>query len=333
MASIGAAVIGLDHWYSAFWVLDQMLEEEDYRLVAIAERNSEHLEEARRKYSPEVVSTDFRQVLDDERIDVVFSFVPTVDNPEVCLEALGRGKHTLCVKPPAMTVEAANSLAAAADNAGVFFTAYEVQHRLTERSRYLKKILSDGIIGDPISFYHVAHGGLAQPWPGQVGDSWWCHPEKVPGGAWIDHAIYAVDQIRWMFDREVESVSGAIGNRRHKQLQVEDWGLASVRLENGFTAVMEDTWTADSGTHFNRYIGTNGSLLLESDHFMLQNKGTTERLEIPEQTRTPFSIIAGAVQGRERLPFTNTCSVQNLAACLAVYESARTGRRVATSAH
>jgi len=103
--TIGAAVIGLDHWYSAFMVLDQIVADEDIRLVAIAEKNASHLEEARQKYSPETSVADYGQILDDERIDVVFSFVPTAHNVEICMESLGRGKHTFCVKPPALTVK------------------------------------------------------------------------------------------------------------------------------------------------------------------------------------------------------------------------------------
>jgi predicted dehydrogenase len=309
-------------------VLDQITEQEDIRLIAVGERNPQRLEEARQKYSPGVASTDLLRVLEDERIDLVFSFVNCAENVGVCRESLGRGKHTFCVKPAAMTVKDASSLATAAEDAGVFFSSFEVYHRLTERGRLLKQIIRDGIIGEPMSFFQVAHGGLPQPWPEQQGDSWWLHPDKVPGGAWLDHAIYAVDQMRWTLEQEVRTVSGIIDNRRHKDLQLEDWGVAWLRLENGFSAVMEDTWTADSGTHVSRYIGTEGSLVLHSDHFTLHKDGKEERIELPKDSNTPVARLAAIVRDQERPPFKPACSVHNLAACLAVYESARTGKQV-----
>src|SRR5207237_3757409 len=125
---------------------------------------------------------------------------------------------------------------------------------------FLKKILKGGVIGQPTSFYHVANGGLPQPWPDQQGDSWWLHADQAPGGAWIDHAIYAVDQVRWNLEQEVESVTGFIANRRHKNLALEDYGVAALRLGNGFTDVIEDTCMADIGTRFDRYIRIQGSL-------------------------------------------------------------------------
>src|ERR1041384_3645460 len=109
-------------------VLDQIAAEDDIQLVSLAESNAERLEEARQKYSPDIAVKDYRQILDDERIDLVFSFVPTAKNVEVCLEALGRGKHVFCVKPSAMTVEGAASLVVAAEDAGVFFSSFEVYH-------------------------------------------------------------------------------------------------------------------------------------------------------------------------------------------------------------
>jgi predicted dehydrogenase len=227
-----------------------------------------------------------------------------------------------------MTVEDASALAGAAEDSGVVFSSFEVYPRLTERGRFLKQVIRDGIIGEAISFYHVAHGGLPQPWPEQQGDSWWLHPDKAPGGAWLDHAIYAVDQVRWTLESEVEWVSATMANRRHKDLDLEDWGVAWMRFENGFSAVMEDTWTADSGTHFNRYIGTEGSLVLESDHFTLIKGGNTERIEIPADFDTPVSKIVSVIRGETRAPFKPTCSVHNLRACLAAYESARTNSSI-----
>jgi len=329
---IGVAVIGLDHWYSAFMALDGVIAEPGMRLVGIAEKNPARLEEARAKYSPDAATTNPLKVLDDPSVDLVFSFVDTASNPEICFESLGRGKPTLCVKPPALSVAVANQLASAADDAGVFWSSFEVSHRLTAKSLKLKQLLKDGVIGEPISFYHVAHGGLPQPWPGQTGDSWWLDPNKVPGGAWIDHAIYAVDQVRWNLEREVESVSATLANRRHKHLAVEDYGLAWMRLTNGFTALMEDTWTADAGTRFDRYIGTDGNLTPDEEGFIVTKRGTTERFDVDAEARTPFAWIAAAVRGEAELPFTNTCCVHNLAACLAAYESFRTNSHVAPGA-
>jgi len=329
--TIGVALVGLDHWYSAFMVLEEVAAEESMRLVAIAEEDAERLEQARSKHHPEAAVTDWRQAVEDPRVDLVFSFVDTASNPAVCLEALGRGKHVLCVKPCALTLEDANRLAAAAQDSGVIFSSFEVSHRTTAKSRFLKQLIADGSIGQPVTFYHVAHGGLPRPWPDATGHSWWLDPSRVPGGAWIDHAIYAVDQARWILDQEVVSVSAAMATRRHTHLALEDWGVAWLTLSGGAAAVLEDTWTADSGTRFDRWIGTGGSIEPAGDAFLVHAGGRTERIPIEEEGPSTMAQIAAAAAGRVRLPFTPTCCVHNLAACLAAYESARTGRHASPS--
>src|ERR1051325_2987352 len=121
--SLGVAMVGLDHWYSAFMILDQIVAESDLRLVGIADSNADHLEEARTKYSPEIATTSASEILDREDVDLVFSFVPSADNFALCLESLGRGKHASCVKPPALTVAEAARLSEAADDAGVIWSS------------------------------------------------------------------------------------------------------------------------------------------------------------------------------------------------------------------
>src|ERR1043165_4172484 len=121
MDSVGVAVVGLDHWYSAFNVLYQVVAEPEVRLVGIADPDAQHLEEARQKYHPETVTKEYAQLLDREDVDLVFSFTSTDRNVELCHESLGRGKHTLCVKPPALTVREANELAIAAEDSGVIW--------------------------------------------------------------------------------------------------------------------------------------------------------------------------------------------------------------------
>src|SRR5438445_13261239 len=98
----------------------------------------------------------------------------------------------------------------------VVVASYENAIRLTDLSRFLKYILREGIIGDPISFYHVAHGGLPQPWQGQPGDSRSEERRVGKEGRWLDQAIYAMDKIRWILEKEVEYVSATLPNRRHK---------------------------------------------------------------------------------------------------------------------
>ena len=52
------------------------------------------------------------------------------------------------------------------------------------------------------------------------------------------------------------------------------------------------------------------------------------RYDPPEEMKSTVAQLIDAVRGKQKLPFTNNCCIHNLAACLAVYESARTRKRL-----
>mgnify|MGYP003346195039 CR=1 FL=1 len=73
--------------------------------------------------------------------------------------------------------------------------------------------------------------------------SWFADPKHVPGGALIDEGIYWLDFFRWITGSEIADVEARIGNVLHKDLQVEDWGLATFTMANGVVATLEGAWT------------------------------------------------------------------------------------------
>ena len=49
----------------------------------------------------------------------------------------------------------------------------------------------------------------------------------MPGGALIDEGIYWIDLFRWMAGSEVVRVEATLANLVHKDIEVEDWGMAT----------------------------------------------------------------------------------------------------------
>ena len=63
--------------------------------------------------------TDYRELLADETIDAVIIVTPTKYHCEIAVAAAKAGKHILCEKPMAMTVEECNEMDRAAKENGV----------------------------------------------------------------------------------------------------------------------------------------------------------------------------------------------------------------------
>lgn len=329
--AFGIAVVGVDHWYTAFGVLDTAASSEVAPLVGVAETSSSEERRAalREKYPRAIVTADEAELVNRDDVHLVAICATTRNAPEIALRALAAGKHVVSVKPPARTLAELDRVIAAAGNANRFYGSFEGMQRLTPRVTLLRELIQSGAIGVPMSFHQVGHGGLPAPWPGQTGDSWWLHAENAPGGAWIDHAIYAVDLARFVFGGEVDFAAGVIENRLHTELSLEDYGASLMRLRPtgggpSVTLLFEDTWTAQTGggVHRQQIIGSAGSLRPDGNEWIVTANGEETRHAIPAAPFFRLDALAQMLANGETLPFGPADARANLAACLAVYEAA-----------
>lgn len=330
--SFGIAFVGLDHWYTAFMYLEEIAGSATTPLVGIAEADADRHPEIEAKYPGTAITADAETLIARPDVALVAITASTDQAPNLAKRALAAGKHVLSVKPPARTLAELDDVIAAAERAGRFYGSFEGLMRLTPRLQLLKELVAGGAIGQPVAFYQVAHGGLPQPWPGRNGSSWWLDGDRVPGGAWIDHAIYAVDQARFAFDGEIDRACGVIENRVHRELSVEDYGAALLRLVPrsggpGVSLIFEDTWTASASgsVHRQEIIGTLGTLRPDGNDWVIRSGGKETRHSTPTAPQGALVTLAGMLQAGRTPPFGPADARANLAACLAVYDAANGG--------
>jgi len=320
-------VVGLDHWYTAFGVLDIARASAEMPLVGFAEADAARARYAREKH-PDVFATgDYEELIARPDVAVVAICAPTSDAPAIARAAIARGKHVLSVKPPALTVAELDDVLVKADRAGVFFGSFEGVQRLSDRALVLRDLLQSGAIGTPMSFHQIGHGGLPSPWPGETGPSWWTNGTKVPGGAWLDHAIYAVDLARFVLDGEVTQTMGIIENRVHTDLSVEDYGATLMRLASNkggpsVSLFFEDTWTAEPGGAFSQtlFVGTAGTVRSGNSAWIVTQNGIETAHAIPPAPYFRLDRLAALLAGpKTDWTFGPADARANLTACLAAY--------------
>lgn len=333
---LGIGVVGLDHWYTAFGVLDTAAASEVAPLAAIAETNDARREEVAGKYPTAFVTGDADEVIRRDDVSLIAICAPTAQAPDIARRALTAGKHVLSVKPPARTLTELDEVIAVAQVSGRFYGSFEGMQRLTPRVQLLRELIQSGAIGVPMSYHQVGHGGLPAPWPKQTGASWWLQSELVPGGAWIDHAIYAVDLARFVFDGEVDWATGIIEKRVHAGLSLEDYGVSLMRLTprdaqpgRSVSLIFEDTWTAEAGGGLHRvqFIGSAGSIRPEGNDWVVTKQGEETRHAIPQAPFFHLDMLADRLLSGNTPPVGPDDARANLAACLAVYEQAANSLR------
>lgn len=331
MNKLGVALLGLDHWYAALNIAPAVANGAQTRLVAVSHDDEAKARQVANENGAEVATTDYRAALDRADVDIVVALYSTERNVAVCRDAAAAGKHIVAVKPMAMDLAGADAIVTAVRAAGVYYLPFECSHRLAPAARRIKGWLDEGRIGRPVRYLQSFHSGLPQAWPGSQESGWWIDPKRVPGGAWIDHAIYAVDLVRWLLGSELTLAHGLIANQRYPNLPVEDYGIATYTLANQAVAVIEDTWTAERGFFFgrNELIGSTGALIDDTrstGRLLVRGDFGWDDWTALEQQRPGQSAIVDHLVACIREESAPIATVEdgraNLAACLAFYQAA-----------
>ncbi len=162
---------------------------EDAELVMIADIRRDRAEKLAARYGA-LASTSAEEVLKRADIDVVDICLPTYLHREFVVKAARSGKHILCEKPIAITLEDADHMLEAVHQAGVKFMVAHVLRFWPEYLK-LKEIYEAKELGNLLSLL-LERVGPFPSWSEWMGD-----PQKS-GGAILDLHIHDVDFLRFL---------------------------------------------------------------------------------------------------------------------------------------
>jgi predicted dehydrogenase len=237
------AVIGLGHWYSAYGLARGLAEYPHARLTAAASDDPAALQAFTSTFGVPGYS-DYRQLLEREAVDIVHIAAPVVQIPDIAVAAARAGKHLVLGKPMAMTLADADRIVEAVESAGVACMPFQgIQRlRLAETVRRIRH----GEIGDLLVLHQTCRWSIAEDGYHSGRAGWFADSRFVPGGAFIDEGIYWIDFFCYLTGSPVASVHARMANLVHKDIDVEDWGLATFTFANGVVATLEASWTINS---------------------------------------------------------------------------------------
>ena len=148
VAVIGAGMAGTTHanaWRQVGTVFDLGLPK--VRLAAIADAYEPFATDAAERYGYEKAVTDWRDVADDPGIDIVSIVVGNALHREIAEALIRAGKHVLCEKPLADTLENARAMAETEKEAGVV-TAVGFTYRRNAAVAKLAELVASGHLGE-----------------------------------------------------------------------------------------------------------------------------------------------------------------------------------------
>ncbi|MGV4796844.1 Gfo/Idh/MocA family protein [Rhizobium sp. F40D2] len=152
-------------------------------------------DEARQRFGFEEASSDWRSVVNRADIDVVDICTPNNVHAEIAIEASKAGKHIICEKPLARTVEEARAMAEAVKKAGVI-NMVAFNYRRTPAVALARKYIEEGRIGRILNF----RGTYLQDWSADPNSPLsWRFQKKIAGSGTVgDIGTHVVDLAHYL---------------------------------------------------------------------------------------------------------------------------------------
>ena len=276
---------------------------------------------------------DLDAMLADPRVDIVY--ISTTNNlhcPQT-LAAARAGKHVLCEKPLALSVEDATAMVDACRAAGVVLgTNHHLRNATTHRA--IRRLVADGVIGQPLAA-RVFHAVYLPPRL----QAWRLTDPTAGGGVILDITVHDADTLRFDLADEVVEAIALSARQGLAAADAEDAVMGVLRFDRGTLAQFHDAFTVRHAPTGFEVHGTDASLIgvdvmTQAPHgqVVLRRENHIEEVDVGERedlyVRSVRQFVA-AVRGDGAPAATGEDGVASLAIALAVQAAARSGARSA----
>ncbi|MHA1277479.1 MAG: Gfo/Idh/MocA family protein [Candidatus Helarchaeota archaeon] len=250
---IGAGAVGYEH-------IQNYTASGQAEVVAVVARTESHAKQAAEKFHIQSWYTDYHELLNRNDIDLVSICTPNYLHAKQTIDAAKAGKHILCEKPLATTLDDADRMITAARAANVFLM-YPSHQRFVPVLENIKSILD--LLG-PITYvrYRFAHEGPYTHWHALSNDKWFFKGEKSGGGVLLDLGPHALDLLIWYFG-DIKTVHGALLSTFAKPTELEDTAILLYKFKSGVNVEMDTSWVSNPAFNEFQIYGTRGTIQVD----------------------------------------------------------------------
>ncbi len=218
-------------------------EMENVELVGISDVSESRVSELAQQYNTKGF-TDYNELL-EQGLDAVSIVVPTTMHMPIGLDVIKSGANLLVEKPIADTLENAEKLTDAANDAGVKLMVGHIE-RFNPAVTKLKQIIDSGLLGKIVSISARRVG----PYNPRIRDV----------GVILDIGVHDIDVISYLYDKKVNEVYSIAGADIHS---FEDHAAIVLRYNHEFSGIVETNWLTPHKVRKLTVIGVDGVAYLD----------------------------------------------------------------------
>jgi predicted dehydrogenase len=298
-------------------------------LVALVSRDKRKASRLAQKFRVKASysSDEYAECLRNPDIAAVYVATPPGEHLAVTLLAARAGKHVLCEKPLAATVEQSAEMVKTCREARVLLmTAY--RKYFEPACLYLKQLVRSGTLGR-IDLIHTSFSELYAP---GVSPDWLLHSRLAGGGPLMDLGIYCVNTSRWLVEEDPVQVNGACWTHDKARFrEVEEGIVFRMRFPSGLVVQGSATYAAALSSFL--YIqGSKGWASLspafpfdEQRRFSAKiGKRRFQRtFKVVDEFAVEIDAFAAAIQGERAVEADGLEGHRDMVILNAIYNSAR----------
>lgn len=273
----------------------------DVELVMVYDPIRERADRLAGQYGMKVAASE-KTLLNNKNIDAVVVATPNSEHARLTIAALKQGKHVLCEKPMATTLEDAAAMIAAAKASKKKLLIGHNQCLMAPHLK-AKALLKEGVIGDILTFRSsFGHGG-PETWSQDNGPhTWFFKKEKAYVGSMGDLGVHKAYLLPWLLGSDFVEAGAFVETKvkrdeKDQLISVDDNAVCILKMANGIMGQLTASWTYGAREDNVTIIyGSKGQMILGADPNyqveVLFNNGEVARYKV------------GAVA-------TNTCQVKS----------------------
>jgi predicted dehydrogenase len=253
-------------------------------LVAVADTNESNAKNIAKKYGCKSYK-DYKEMLENEKLDIVSIVVPTNLHKKVALDVIEKGINVLLEKPIASTIKEGKEIIAFAKKKNVKLMIGHIE-RFNPAVTELKKRLANNELGN---IFKIDINRLG-PFPSRISDV----------GVIIDLAVHDLDILRYLTGSEIKRVHAEAARQIHSSN--EDLVKALIRLENDVLCTLSIDWLTPTKIRKLYITGKKGMFVVD---YFNQNLYFYENAILNDKKLNYSDIIRGVLEGKMTKFFVN----------------------------
>lgn len=227
--------------------IPEYLANQECEVKAYFDLNYERAAELAARYGGKACHT-LDELLADKSIDAVSVCVANVAHAKDTIAALEAGKHVLCEKPMATTIEECERMVDAARKNGRKLMIDQNQ-RFAAAHAKARELVQGGYIGRVITFRTAFGHSGPETWSVDPGSSTWFFDKgKAAMGVMADLGVHKTDLIQYILGQRVVATTARLSTLDKRDafgslIGVDDNAMCIYEMDGGAVGTMTASWT------------------------------------------------------------------------------------------